>query len=121
MTKAKSNRGGQKGNKNAVKHGIYAKFIAVADTENALDEMKNDSNNAELALARTRLADATQRREDAKDDKERLAWDYACRHWTEIIDGMIYRNVNKGETQTMIFNSLLDAIRAANDKQNVAR
>ncbi len=72
-------------------------------------------------LARSRLADAIDRRDKAQDDESRLKWDYAARHWTEIIDGMISRNVQKGETETTIFTSLLDAVRAANDKQHVKR
>jgi hypothetical protein len=34
---------------------------------------------------------------------------------------MLFRNVNKGETEIMVFETLLDAIRAANDKQHVVR
>jgi len=110
-----------KKNKNALKHGIFAKRITVVANLEELDGMSNDSNVAELAHARAMLADSSDRRTVALTDANRLQWDYACRHWSEVIDGMIYRNLNKGETELMIFNSLLDAARAANDKQNVRR
>lgn len=111
----------KKGNKNALKHGIFAKRIAVVENIDELKDMPNDSNEAELAHARAMLADASDRRKNATNDAERLQWDYACRHWTEVIDSMIFRNANKGQTEVMIFTTLLEAVRTANDKQNVKR
>jgi hypothetical protein len=111
----------RKGNKNALKHGIFSKRIAVVENIEELDRMSNDSNTAELAHARAMLADASDRRYKSATDADRLQWDYACRHWSEVISNMIYRNVNKGETEVMVFESLLQAVRAANDKQKVQR
>lgn len=110
---------GKKGNKNAEKHGIFSKFIAVVDTDKELEGMKNNRNHAELAYARTRLKNAQEEYDNAKDTKEQLAWDYACRHWTEIIETMIYHNREQRETEKTIWQSLEEAIRAANDKQGV--
>ena len=111
----------KKGNKNALKHGIFSKRIAVVADIEELEGMSNDSNEAELAHARAMLADSSDRRNQALTNNDRIQWDYACRHWSEVIDGMIYRNLNKGETELMIFTNLIDAVRAANDKQNVKR
>lgn len=111
----------RKGNKNALKHGIFSKRIAVVEHLDGLDEMSSDNNSAELAHARAMLADASDRRNGSKNDDDRIRWDYACRHWSEVIDAMIYRNINKGATEVMIFESLLEAVRAANDKQGVRR
>lgn len=110
----------KKGNKNALKHGIYAKFIAVVDDEE-MAGMSDDSPRDELALARVRLKAALEVCKDAKDIKDKLSWDYACRHWTEIIAGMKARNVEKRQTENAVFTTLLDAVRAANDKQHVLR
>lgn len=110
-----------KKNKNALKHGIFAKRIAVVADIAELDDMSNDNNIAELAHARAMLADSSDRRSNSLADADRLQWDYACRHWSEVIDGMIYRNLNKNETELMIFTTLIEAVRAANDKQNVKR
>ena len=125
MTKKKppssGKHGAKPGNTNALKHGIFARRIRVVANIAELDTMSNDSNTAELAHARAMLADASDRRNDASDDETRIKWDYACRHWSEVIDGMIFRNANKGETELMIFSTLLEAVRAANDKQRVQR
>lgn len=110
----------KKGNKNALKHGIFSKFIAVAD-DAEMKGMSLDKNNDEVAYARVKLAEATYERDHAKDSETKLKWDYACRHWTEIIINALDKNVNRGQTEAMIFESLIDAIRAANDKQNVRR
>jgi len=110
---------GKKGNKNALKHGIFSKFIAVVD-DKEMAKMSNDRNMDELAYARVRLAAATSELETATGE-DKLKWDYACRHWTEIIGSLLNNNVNKGQTEAMIFESLIDAVRAANDKQHVHR
>ena len=111
----------KKGNKNAYKHGIYAKRIQVIQNIEALETMPADVNTAELAHARVMLADASDRRNNAANEDDRLKWDYACRHWSEVIDSYTYHNAHRGEVEIQIFESLLDAIRAANDKQNVKR
>lgn len=121
---------GKKGNKNALKHGIFSKFTAVIDTDDQLEKMSTDKNTAELAYARARLAAAQDALDEAGNPYQlengvwidpRIHWDAACRHWTEIIGRLINNNVNKGETETMVFESLMDAVRAANDKQKVNR
>ena len=109
-----------KGNKNALKHGIYSSFIAVVD-DKELKPMAHDNTRDELAYARVRLKHASQERDKCKDPEIILKWDLACRHWIEIIAGIISRNVDKRESETSIFTSLLDAVRAANDKQHVVR
>ena|SRR3990167_684272 len=119
---------GKKGNKNALKHGIFAQFIAVSEDQQ-LAKMSNDKNNAELAYARVRLAAAQKALDNAEEYQlrdgtrkdDRLQWDFACRHWTEIIGRLLQNNINKGETEAMIFETLMQAVRAANDKQNVRK
>jgi len=108
----------QKGNKNAYKHGIYSSFIATAD-EPSLKNMKPDNNRDEIAYARTRLAAAHRELKKCTDPDQQIKWDYACRHWTEIIVTAISHNTNRPITEFQIFTTLLDAVRAANDKQQV--
>jgi hypothetical protein len=110
----------RKGNKNAFKHGIYSRVIAVDDEED-MAGMSDEDTKDELALARARLANALTECKDCIDPKDKLGWDYACRHWTEIIAGMKFRNVDKRQTENIVFTSLIEAVRAANDKQNVIR
>ena len=111
---------GKKGNKNALKHGIFSQFIAVVE-DKQMQKMKSDRNTAELAYARTRLAHAQNEVEKAVAAEDKLKWDYACRHWTEIILNAINSNLNKVQTENMVFETLIDALRAANDKQHVQR
>jgi hypothetical protein len=110
----------KKGNKNAFKHGIYSKFIAV-DDDGQLKGMKKDRNTDELALARVQLVKALDERDRATDPDQKRNWDHAVRHWTEIILTAVRDNAKMPETEDMIFTSLLDAVRAANDKQHVKR
>jgi hypothetical protein len=111
---------GKKGNTNALKHGIYSKFVRVIDDEE-MAKMKMDKNHDELAYARTRLAAAQKELNDATDPKDKLGWDYACRHWTEIIASMTTTNQKTGEQEVQIFESIFEAVRSANDKQNWKR
>lgn len=106
----------KKGNKNALKHGIYSRFLAVQDVTD-IEGMSNQNVKDELTLSRARLAHALQQVKDASDPKEKLAWDFACRHWTEIIVTTKTKSVEKRETEQMVFNSLIEAVRAANDRQ----
>ena len=110
----------KKGNTNAVKHGIFAKRIAVIDDIEGVEKMKSDSNEAELAHARAMLADASDKRQAATGD-DKLKWDYACRHWSEVIESMTFHNFNRGQSEVMVFETLLSAMRAANDSQKVKR
>ena len=111
----------KKGNTNAFKHGIFAKRIAVIDNVEGIENMKADDNGAELAHARAMLADCSDRRHASLTTDDRLKWDYACRHWSEVIDSLTNHNANRGESEVMIFETLLDAMRAANDKSKTKR
>jgi hypothetical protein len=99
-----------KHNKNALKHGLYSKFILIVDDEE-MAKMKLDANHDELAYARTRLA-AAQNELNRATDKDKLGWDYACRHWTEIISGMTHSNRVTGVQEVQIFEHLFEAVRA---------
>lgn len=112
---------GKKGNTNAFKHGIYSKFVAVVDDAEQIENMAINSNKAELANARAKLAQALKQYDAAVSADDKLRWDFACRHWTEIILAHTTHNASRKESEIAIFTSLLEAVRAANDKQNVQR
>jgi hypothetical protein len=111
----------KKGNTNAFKHGIYSKFVAVVDDADQIEKMPINSNKEELANARAKLAQSLKKYNDAPNDEERLKWDYSCRHWTEIILAHTTHNANRRESEVSVFQSLLDAVRSANDRQNVQK
>lgn len=110
----------KKGNKNALKHGIYSHFIAVVD-EKDMQGMSDDDVADELALSRARLAHANKERDAATDPKDKLAWDYACRHWTEIIGTLKSKKIEKRQTEISVFKSIREAIDYWNDKQGIVK
>ena len=107
-----------KGNKHAFKHGIYSNFIAAIDDEQMLD-MVFDSNKDEIAYARVRLASAQRALDSTSTPDDQFKWDQACRHWTEIIITAISNTANRRETEIVIYETILDAVRRANDRQGV--
>ena len=105
----------KKGNKNALKHGIYSRFIAVNDTGD-MAGMSPDNTRDELSIARVRLVNALKEFDKAQGD-DRVKWDYACRHWVEVINALISTNKNQVNTEVMVFTTAMDAIRALHDKK----
>jgi hypothetical protein len=97
--------------------GIYSPFISEQDASD-LEQMKTNGEENELAYARTRLKAAQQAMLEAADDDLALKWDKACRGWLQIILGTIDRLASRSKAAS-IFQSLFDALRAANDKDGL--
>jgi hypothetical protein len=112
--------GGQPGNHNALKNGIYAQFITLAD-ELEMMNMPEDDILDELNLARLYLTKALQERDSAKTVKERLAWDFASHYWLDTVIHIKIKNMERKETAVEVWDSYIDAIRNANDKQVIKR
>lgn len=104
---------GSPGNKNALKHGIYSSMVP----DPGVDNMPINSNRHEIALARSRLKSALTEYNKSTDTKDRLAWDFACRHWLDLIMTGINHNVVRPQMEGTIYTTLLDALRAANDRR----
>jgi hypothetical protein len=62
--------------RNALKNGIYAKFVTFAEDYEMLGMHEGDTLD-ELNLARLYLTKALQERDKATNSKEKLAWDFA--------------------------------------------
>jgi hypothetical protein len=114
----KRKRGGQPGNRNSVKHGIYSKFILLGDRD-MLEGMTDGSLKDELALARACLKNALERKEAATTEPDRIAWDAAGHDWLEIIMKIKMNAAEKSLQANEIWDSLIEAIRATNDRQGV--
>ena len=114
----KRKRGAQPGNHNSHKHGIYSKFMLLAD-ESVLESMSDGSLKDELDLARARLKNALERTEAATETAEKLAWDSACHTWFESIVKIKMHAVEKSLQASEIWDSFIEAIRATNDRQGV--
>jgi len=112
--------GAPKGNKNNLKHGLYSRFIAVADDLELID-MSDSSPLEELAVARVCLKDCLERRQAATDEKIHLGYDAAVRHYLKIIFDAKTAIVQNPITEANIWVCWLDALRSANDRQKVQR
>ena len=109
-------RGAQKGNKNAIKHGIFARFIS-SDDDQAMEAMSPDDRKDELAMARIGLKSAWEERIAASETKEKLAWDFSTHYWLELINTLKSATAEKEEAEVEIWETFKDALRRANDRQ----
>lgn len=109
---------GRKGNKNALKHGLYSKHISVVDDDQLLP-MSATSNADELALARVRLDAVLLKQKSAIVPADWLSYENAIISLISQISGMVHANAVLGKDQHAVFVSVLDMIRVVNNKQNV--
>ena len=105
----------KKGNKNALKNSIYSKFMAVVDTEE-LEAMPVDNTKNELMLARAQVVGRLMKRDQSNDDDTANKFDAGARHYLEIVITAIERNQERRQTEKMRFVSLMEAMRAENDR-----
>jgi hypothetical protein len=118
--KPKKKSGGQPGNMNHLKHGIYSHFIQVAE-DAAQREMSEENFKDELMMARVCFSKAMQERTSATETKEKLGWDFACHYWFESIVSIKGRTLEHKRMDDEVWTTLLQAVRAANDRQKVKR
>ena len=110
-------RGGQKGNKNALKHGIYSKFILLAH-DAALKGMSDTNVKDDLAMARVKFATAMNKQADTADLKDWLSVELFCYYWLSKIMDCKLRIKEVDQVAGSVFEDFMDAVRAANDRQN---
>ncbi|MCX6038362.1 MAG: hypothetical protein NTW99_10830 [Chloroflexi bacterium] len=113
-------QGAQPRNKNALKHGIYAQFVTLSDDKSMVG-MSDKSTKCELTQARINYRNAMQQRSKTTDTKDYLACDFACHYWLETIIDAKLRAKEAQETGVVVFDTFIDAIRAANDRQGVKK
>lgn len=119
----KRKRGGQPGNRNAMKHGIYTRFIAVKD-DVEMAEMSNRDTGDELALARVRLVNAMEEYAKAverRDPNGMTNWDSSVLRHLDMITSVKLRGIDERESETCLWESIMEALKAANDRQKVRR
>ena len=112
--------GAQPKNQNALKHGIYSQFVSLAD-DKAMIGMSDKSTKSELSQARMNYRNAMLQRAKTTDTKDYLACDFACHYWLETIIDAKLRAKEAQETGVIVFDTFIDAIRAANDRQGVKK
>ena len=117
MTKKK---GAQPRNRNALKHGIYSQFNSPRDVT-SMRGMSDKSNKDELAMARVGFQSAMIERLAAVETKEQIAWDMCCQAWLNLVINAKAKAIEQEQSQTTIWDTFMDAVRAANDKQGFHR
>ena len=109
--------GGQPGNKNGIKHGIYSQHISVQDDQQA-DAMPLDINNDELTFARIRLKDCILKQQTAPPE-DWLSYEKAITTYLSKIVAMVHHNAVLGEDKKTAFMTVLEMIRQVNEEQHV--
>jgi hypothetical protein len=115
----KRKKGGQPGNRNALKHGIYSHFIAVRDNLD-MEGMSNNDHAEELALARVRLKSSIKQYNKAAekgDKKAMIAWENTIRKYLETITTIKSRFNEEQETEECVWTTIMEALRATNDRE----
>jgi hypothetical protein len=111
-------KGARPGNKNALKHGLYSEFIILSDIA-GLKDMSEKSITDEIAMARVNFKNAMNQYNRAEDNKTKLSWDFASHYWMETVINAILRSKEQDQTADVVWETFIDAIRAANDRQQV--
>jgi len=60
-------------------------------------------------------------RDSAIEPKEKLGWDFASHYWLDTVINTKNRNIERRQVVVEVWDTFIDAIRAANDKQVLKR
>jgi hypothetical protein len=113
-------RGAKPGNRNQLKHSIFSQFILLED-QTLTDGMTERISRDSLIVAQLCFKKAMEERQAATDAKEKLSWDNACHYWLETVIDANAKTREYEEAVGTIWDTLFDAVRAANDRQKVKR
>ena len=109
---------GKKGNKNALKHGIYSKHISIQDDEE-LASMSHNNNADELALLRTRIRIILDKQPSATALEDWLKLEALIDSNIIATANMLHSNAVLGKDQKQAFVSIMDMIDVINREQRV--
>jgi hypothetical protein len=110
-------RGGQPGNHNRLKHGLYARLVSAQD-DARLQGMSPDQNENELALARVRLKTCLEQQSRASPDVW-LAYERAVAQYISLISALVHRNALLHHDDKTAFMTVLEMINQVNEEQGV--
>ena len=121
QSKTPKRPGAPKGNQNARKHGIFAAYLP--ETDKPEGEMAPEEGlKQDLALLEGRLLNAMHQYEKAveKEDTVRaLRWDKSILEHLVRITNLRLRLVESGQMKEEVWDTMEEAIRAANSRQKV--
>ncbi len=94
-TVSKRKRGGQPGNHNRLKHGLYAKKLPI-DQELRLERLGLNRHPLTIALARARLNQLLEQQQ-AADPRDFLSYERAIQYYLNLLARLIHRNMHLRE------------------------
>jgi hypothetical protein len=109
-------RGGQPGNKNRLKHGLYSKQVSQEDSAE-LESMSLDRTEHELALARVRLKTCIEKQLTAAPE-DWLSYERAITHYLRLIASLIQKNA-ESDGPGDAFMTVMEMIRQVNEEDHV--
>ena len=109
--------GGQPGNINSLKHGLYSRHISIQEDQE-LDSMPLDQNQHELALARVRLKLCIVKQQSAPEE-DWLKYEKAIGRYLSVIVNLTNKNALLGQDRRIAFVTVMEMIRQMNERQNV--
>ena len=110
-------RGGQPGNQNRLKHGLYSKQVSLEDSQ-MLNTMSADLIEHELTLARVRLKTCLDKQLSAPPE-DWLTYERAIAHYLGLIASVIHKNASRKAHGGDAFQTVLEMIRQVNEEQGV--
>jgi hypothetical protein len=110
--------GAPKGNTNAIKHGLYAGYISLAEQE-SLELMPPDRNDDELALARVRIKHCLQKQEESSPDQW-LEYERVIAAYVHIIVSLTHKNALLGRDKRPAYVTVMEMIQQVNEEQDVS-
>ena len=109
--------GGQPGNSNALKHGVYSQLISIPDDENA-ETMARDNTIDELTFARVRMKTCILQQQ-ASPPEDWLSYEKAANLYLGKIVSMIHHNSVFGSGKQDALMTVMEMIRQVNEAENV--
>lgn len=110
-------RGAPRGNTNALKHGIYSKYISLIQDAD-IQLMPLDRNENELDLARVRITTCLQKQQECPPhlwlDYERL-----IAHYLRIVITLTHINAVLSQDRRTAYVTVMEMISQVNKEQNV--
>ena len=111
-------RGAQPGNTNHLKHGIYSRHISV-QADDDIQDMPEDQNRDELALARARLVTCLEKQKNAP-PSDWLNYEKAISQYLLAISKFLHNNAVIGKDRKATLVTVLEMIRQVNQGENVS-
>ncbi len=111
-------RGAPLGNTNALKHGLYSRYISVTD-DAEIENMPSDKSGDELALARVRLKTCLKRQLECP-PAQWLEYEHLINHYLRIIFAHTHKNAILGQDRRTAYVTVMEMISEINEEQGVS-